>query len=181
MPIAILPYTHFIAHRSPTDTRLFTFTRARAIYANARVSACERLLQRDHAVVPDGGRGEESDEDGAARPGGPGSRLLRYWLSPVRPCEAGSRPRCCFIVALGLWLHCSMPENEQTYTRTHCSYRARADRESGLFKRFGTGLALVLIWLDCRVFSLFSVRSWFVHFMVDSLEWKKLVCIWFAY
>ena len=34
------------------------------------MSGCERLLQRDHAVVPGGGRGGESDdEDGAARPG----------------------------------------------------------------------------------------------------------------
>ena len=82
-------------------------TRARAVYAHACVSACERLLQRDHAVVPGGGRcGESDDEDGAARPGlsgaarserrGPGSRLLRCWLA----CEAGSKPRCCFIVAL---------------------------------------------------------------------------------
>ena len=41
-------------------------TRARAVYAHARVSACERLLQRDHPVVPGGGRGGERDDEGGA-------------------------------------------------------------------------------------------------------------------
>ena len=42
----------------------------RIVYVPAHVSACERLLQRDHAVVPGGGRGGESDdEDGVARLG----------------------------------------------------------------------------------------------------------------
>jgi len=43
----------------------------RAVYAHARVSACARQLQHDHAVVLAGGRGpggESDDEDGAALP-----------------------------------------------------------------------------------------------------------------
>ena len=63
-------------------------TRARAVYAHARVSACERLLQRDHDVVPGGGRGGESDdEDGVARPERRGAaRAPGCWGagSPVR-------------------------------------------------------------------------------------------------
>ena len=33
---------------------------------------------------------------------------------------------------------------------------------------YSNGLALGLIWLDCRVIGLSSVRIWFVHCTVDS-------------
>jgi len=77
MPIATLPYTHFIAHRGPAGDRLFSFfTCERAVHARAHVRACEHLLQRDHVVFPGGGRGGESDDEkkgGPARTGRPGS------------------------------------------------------------------------------------------------------------
>ena len=139
MPIAVLPYTHFIAHCGPADNRLFTFNDLRT----CSLCTCprKRLRTSDHAVVPGGGRGgERNDEDGAARLGrggpartgrpgsdrggpartgrpgsdrggpartgrpgsdgaarlGRGYSLLQCWLA----CEAGSKPRCCFIGAL---------------------------------------------------------------------------------
>ena len=54
----------------------------RSVHAQARLSACARLKQRDHAVVPAGRRGGESDEeDGAAR----GSRNVSMVLQLARP------------------------------------------------------------------------------------------------
>ena len=78
MPIVVLPHTHFIAIAAPQKLASLHFiTHTRAVYAHARVSACERLLQRDHPVVPGGGRGGESDDEGgAARPGLQASALL---------------------------------------------------------------------------------------------------------
>ena len=88
IPIAPTAYTSFHAYCCPpmhslpitalrhspleapqTLASLHFIMSTRAVYAHARVSACARQLQLDHAVVPAGGRGGESDdEDGAARP-----------------------------------------------------------------------------------------------------------------
>ena len=100
----------------------------RSVHAQARLSACARLKQRDHAVVPAGRRGGESDEEDGAAWGGTGLEERLHGAaagSPVKLFQAS----LLFHSGTG----CTALLNEQTYTPMHRS-RAWAGRECGLFK-----------------------------------------------